>query len=303
MNKQLKEELSQVVYSPVKWDCPLRDYTSFRIGGPAHALVTAMNLEELQALLQFIDRNEVLYRVIGRGTNLLVRDQGYSGIAIVLSGDFKQYSIEESESGVFLDAGAGCSFTRLSTICMEKGLSGMEFAIGIPGTLGGAAVMNAGAWGFELADILQEITVMTPQGTKKYARYEVDFTYRKMVIHNTPDAIVTSVRLMLGKREIEEIRKTCENYREQRFENQPIGTANAGSIFKNPEGASAGQLIEASGLKGVAIGDAIISEKHANFIVNRGTATAGDVLELIALIQKRVKADSGVQLEPEVHIL
>ncbi len=303
MNKQLKEELTHIVSNPVKWDCPLRDYTSFRIGGPASALVAVVNLEELQALLQFVNRNEVAYRVIGRGTNLLVRDKGYSGVAIVLSGDFKQYSIEESASGVFLDAGAGCSFSRLSSICMEKGLSGMEFAVGIPGTLGGAAVMNAGAWGGELADILQEITVMTPKGTQKYARHEVDFTYRRMNIPNAPHAIVTSVRLMLGTREKEEIRKICENYREQRYENQPIGTANAGSIFKNPEGTSAGQLIEASGLKGVAIGDAVISEKHANFIVNRGTATAGNVLELITLIQKRVREDSGFQLEPEVHIL
>lgn len=303
MKAELKKELTELLSKPVKWDCPLREYTSFRIGGPAVALTTVVNGKELQDVLQFTQRYNTPFRIIGRGTNLLIRDQGYSGIAILLAGEFKQYTLGGSADVIYLEAGAGCSLTRLSVLCMEKGIAGLEFAIGIPGSVGGAVVMNAGAWGVEIGDIVESIAVMTSQGIQQITRNEIRFAYRKMRLPSAETTVVTSVKLGLGKSSIEEIRTKCKDYREQRLEKQPIGTANAGSIFKNPKGASAGQLIEASGLKNMAIGDAVVSEKHANFIVNRGNATASEVLELIVYIQKKVKEDSGIELEPEVQII
>ncbi len=303
MKEELKEELTHLLSRPVKWDCSLREYTSFRIGGPAVALTAVVNVEELQDVLQFAQLHNIPFRIIGRGTNLLVRDQGYSGIAILLAGEFKQYTLGRSADAIFLEAGAGCSLTRLSVLCMEKGIAGLEFAIGIPGSVGGAAAMNAGAWGVEIGDIVESIAVMTSQGIQQITRNEMRFEYRKMYLPSVEAIIVTSVKLRLVKGNTEEIRIRCTDYREQRLEKQPIGTANAGSIFKNPQGTSAGQLIDASGLKGMAIGDAVVSEKHANFIVNRGKARASEVLELIKYIQKKVKEDSGIELEPEVQII
>ncbi len=303
MNVQLKQELTSLIGSPVKWDCPLRDYTSFRIGGPARALVTVENIDELQDLIRFLEKYELPFRAIGRGTNLLVSDQGFQGVAILLAGEFKEITILEQEDVVIVTAGAGYSLNRLAKVCVEKGISGLEFVFGIPGTVGGAAIMNAGAWGSEMADVILSITIIGQRGCLQYNRSELDFSYRKLRLPALSQSIVTSVTFKLKKGEAEDIRRRCDHYREQRLLRQPVGEANAGSTFKNPQGESAGRLIEASGLKGKGVGDAAVSEKHANFIINRGGATAAEVLELIQYIQRKVKEDSGVHLEPEVHIL
>ncbi len=304
MDENCKKELSRLFPARLRWDCPLSAYTSFRIGGPADVLVMVDNGVELAKLQQFIVRHGLLWRVIGRGTNLLVRDQGFAGVVIVLTGDFKLCRFMEKEGdSVIADVGAAYGLIRLSSMCMEKGYSGLEFACGIPGTVGGAVLMNAGAWGNSMEDVVQSIEIMTSGERKRYCKNELSFSYRKMAITAGEPGIVVSAQLQLGKKTKEQIFGTCQGYRSKREAAQPPGYGSAGSIFKNPKGQSAGRLIEASGLKGASIGDAVVSDKHANFIVNRGRACAEDVLRLIERIQVTVERDSGIFLEPEVHIL
>jgi UDP-N-acetylmuramate dehydrogenase len=302
MDERLKQELGSLLSVPVQWDCPLRRYTSFGIGGPAAALVRVESVAELDRLYHFLEEKKLDWRIIGRGTNLLVRDEGFAGVAVILGDGFKKYDIQECDDIVSITAGAGCGLSRLATVCADNGYSGLEFATGIPGTLGGAVIMNAGAWGSSMADIVLSIDVMMSQGGKTYPREQLSFSYRKLDTIGK-SWVVTGAGLRLTKKRRDDIQAVCRGYRERRKERQPSGYGNAGSIFKNPEGDSAGRLIEASGLKGLVVGDAQISTRHANFIVNRGKALAGDVLQLIAHIQEKVEKDSGILLDPEVHIL
>ncbi len=302
MNELQKNELRALLKHSVQWNCPLRSYTSFGIGGPADALVRVESVRELEKLFLFLVENQLNWRVIGRGTNLLVRDEGFAGIAIVLTGDFKEYECEVGQDAVYLKAGAGCSLTRLSGECAAQGFSGLEFTVGIPGTLGGAIFMNAGAWGGSISDVLLSLDVVNREGRKTYERDQLSFSYRKADTLAEHCVVVGAV-LRLCQKKREEVEAVCRGYREKRNQLQPGGYGSAGSIFKNPEGHSAGRLIEVSGLKGMMIGDAQVSEKHANFIINRGMASAGDVLNLIAHIQEKVEKDSGIKLDPEVHIL
>ncbi|MEE4241544.1 MAG: UDP-N-acetylmuramate dehydrogenase [Desulfopila sp.] len=303
MDKLCKKELSGLFGSRLQWNTPLADYTSFRIGGPADALVEVDTAAELETLQRLIVRYNLVWRVIGRGTNLLVRDQGFAGVVILLKGEFKKYAFVEQEGHVIAHAGAACGLSRLSLLCLEKGYSGLEFACGIPGTLGGAVMMNAGAWGRSMEDVVRHAEVMAFGIRKMYSRKELSFGYRQAAALTNEQAIVTSLQLILEKKEQEQIKKTCQDYQQKRRAAQPLEHGSAGSIFKNPPGESAGRLIEASGLKGERVGDAEVSGKHANFIVNRGKASAEDVLQLIERIQLIVKRDSGVFLEPEVHVL
>lgn len=303
MNQNQKNRLQQLLKAPVLWDCPLKDYTSFRIGGPAKALVKVESRGEMLSLLKFVDEEGLSWRVIGKGTNLLVRDDGYRGIAIILAGDFLHHQAEENENNIILQAGAGYSLTRLSSHCAEKGYGGMEFAIGIPGTVGGAVAMNAGAWGGAVADVLQSVELATSKGVKRYAKKDVSFGYRTFSVQNEDAFIILSATLRLRYEDPELLRRTCRTHTQKRRQSQPTGLGNAGSVFKNPAGDSAARLIDSCGLKGRRVGDAEISKKHANFIVNHGEAKAADVLRLIAEIQETVERDSGVALEPEVHLL
>lgn len=303
MNQNQKNKLQRLLRTPVRWDCPLKDYTSFRIGGPAEALVSVENRGEMVSLLKFIDEERLSWRVIGRGTNLLVRDDGYKGIAIILAGDFLHYRADEKENDIVLQAGAGYSLTRLSSHCAEKGYGGMEFAIGIPGTVGGAVAMNAGAWGGSMADVLQSVELATSKGLKLYEKKDVSLGYRTFGVLNEDVYVILSATLTLQYEDPALLRQTCRTHTKKRRQSQPTGLGNAGSVFKNPAGDSAARLIDSCGLKGRRVGDAEVSKKHANFIVNHGEAKAADVLQLIAEIQETVRRDSGVSLEPEVHLL
>ncbi len=304
MKEVLRKELSKLLSIPVHWDCSLKSYTSFHIGGPAEALVQVQSLEELRKLLKFLHQNSIQWRVIGRGTNLLVQDQGFTGVIMILSGDLQSLAIDSKEDIVFLDVGAGHGITKLSAICGASGFSGLEFTMGIPGSVGGAVVMNAGAWGRSIADVLVNVSVMTVEGETTIEEKDLKFDYRRWLnVSNEKSFVVTSVKMRLTRSDFEEVLNLCRYYREKRSAAQPVGVGNAGSIFRNPPDDSAGRLIEASGLKGKAIGGAEVSVKHANFIINNGGATASDVLELMKCIQQKVKNDSGVDLEPEVHIL
>ncbi len=307
MQRSLKKELNNLTEKPVQWDCSLARYTSFYIGGPAEALVVVDNQEELQEILRFSKERSIALRVIGKGTNLLVRDQGYRGIVLVLGDDFRyvQLKNEIEKDLVKICVGSGHGLTKLSHWCVEKGYSGLEFASGIPGTVGGALMMNAGAWGSSMENVVHSATVITASKKIEYSKDALQFCYRSLsnVDLTQKDSVVVEVTFSLRRERSQEMEKKISTYLAKRRKSQPLNLPNAGSIFKNPPNDSAGRLIEASGLKGVQVGGAEISTVHANFIVNRGTAKADDVLTLMNLVQEKVKKDSRVELEPEVHIL
>ena len=311
----VRKKLQALVGSPIAWDCPLREYTSFNIGGPAAALIIVQDLPELTSLLQFFVTENIKWHIIGRGTNLLVSDAGFKGVILLLGQEFSTFFlIGAGEHGSHLvQAGAGCSLTRLVNWCLEQRLAGLEFLAGIPGSIGGAVVMNAGAWGRELSDVLVAVTFITSSGqVSTVPRAQLAFGYR--IWHDLHDneltidtagaeKVVINVSLQLQEADPAQMRALCQSYRDKRQMTQPRGEPNAGSFFKNPPGDAAGRLIEASGLKGLTIGGAMVSVAHANFLVNIGGATAADVLELMAKVQSRVQEDSGILLEPEVHFL
>jgi UDP-N-acetylmuramate dehydrogenase len=301
----LKDALCRLSVNPIQWDCPLGSYTSFAIGGPAEALITAEDSRELQAFLSFFQENGLNWRVIGKGTNLLVPDTGFAGAIVLLGNGFKSVSFEDDGTSVSVRAGSGYGLTKLSDWCTERGFSGLEFTYGIPGTVGGAVVMNAGAWGDELAEVLTSVTVMTATGSRHMTRQQMHFSYRCWLDHlaGAGQQIVTEVELRLVRANPDTLRERCSELLRKRRERQPKGQPNAGSFFKNPAQDSAGRLIEKSGCKGMRVGGVMVSSVHANFFVNIGGATAADVLKLMDIVQKKVQQESGVFLEPEVHFL
>ncbi len=307
MNDSQKEMLEKLLVQPIKWQQPLANYTSLLIGGPAEALCTLNDRAELQELLTFAEQWQIPWRTIGRGTNLLAADEGFAGIIIVLGKGFQQISpFKSSSEGRYLvKAGGGCSLARLSMCCMEEGLAGLEFAVGIPGSLAGAVVMNAGAWGGQIADVLTRVELIAATGPLSFTRSEMTFGYRCWhdFAGQNGKAVIVAVEVELSRDTPELIRERCRVFQDRRRQSQPTGFANAGSFFKNPANDSAGRLIEASGCKGLKVGGAMVSPAHANFLVNTGGATAADIINLMMLVQARVKKESGIELEPEVHFI
>lgn len=306
---QAKAELSGLASNPVRWNCPLAPFTSFGIGGAADAVIVVEQISELAALLTCCDQYKIKYRFIGRGTNILVADGGFAGVVLLFGKTLSAIRLlEETTTGnVRIDVGAGCSLAKLLSWCADKSFSGLEFASGIPGSLGGAVVMNAGAWAGEIADVLDSVTVFSKaNGEEKLTRKELDFGYRTW--RNQQDAagekrLVVSAEIVLQKATKEKIETTCRDYLAKRKGKQPKGLKNAGSFFKNPPGDSAGRLIEAAGLKGMQCGDAMVSPVHANFFVNRGSAKARDIKALMRIVINKVKEESGIELQAEVHFL
>jgi UDP-N-acetylmuramate dehydrogenase len=303
-----KERLESLLEQPVEWGRSLDHYTSLGIGGPADAVATVEKKNELGPVLRFLAEEKLRWRVLGRGTNVLARDEGFAGVILLLGTEYQTVGepVEISESGAaLLQGGGGCSLGRLSRSCIAQGLSGLEFCCGIPGTLGGAVVMNAGAWGGDMASVVRRVTLATADGEKTLAGGELDFCYRRWrgFEQYQGQAVVTEVEFALQRGDREEIKKRCRTLQERRKAAQPVPYANAGSFFKNPPNDSAGRLIEACGLKGTSIGGAMVSEQHGNFLVNRGKATASDMLSLMKVVQNRVKNDNGIELEPEVHFI
>jgi UDP-N-acetylmuramate dehydrogenase len=299
MDSTQKKTLASLVHVPVEWDCMMGRYTSFSIGGPALALVRAGNCSELRNVLQFLRSENLSWRVIGRGSNLLVSD--------VLDGTFKEVSSRTNpeDGSVRLAAGAGCSFARLQKYCIESALTGLEFGFGIPGSLGGAVVMNAGAWGDEIASLISSVTLISPEETVTLQRNQMRFSYRSWDDFRRWQGrgVVAEVELRLGRGDAGAVRQKCTALQEKRRQSQPRGYPNAGSFFKNPPGESAGRLIDLCGLKGKTVGGAMVSTIHGNFLVNKGNATASEVKELMALIQECVKKEHGIDLQPEVHFI
>lgn len=283
----------------IKIDEPMKNHTSFQIGGPADILVMPKNKEELRSVLVVCSESNIIPYIIGNGTNLLVMDKGVRGIIVKIGNNFNNIEI----CGEKIIAHAGVPLITLSYLAMEKGLTGLEFAGGIPGSVGGAVYMNAGAYGGEMRDIVTRAEVMDLKGNEKIlTNNELRFSYRKSLLQGG-NLIATKIELQLRKGNYEEIRKRMDELNHLRKKKQPLFMPSAGSTFKRPDGYYAGELIEKAGLKGFRVRDAQVSELHAGFIVNLGRATAKDVIELINVIQKKIKEKYGVDLVPEVRIL
>ncbi len=271
-------------------------HTTFRVGGEAACLIQVSNSKELSRLIPFLKQTEHDYFLLGNGSNILVSDQGYDGVVLKLVGEFEDVQID----GTKIISGAGVSLAKVAGKALEEGLTGMEFASGIPGTLGGAIVMNAGAYDGEMKQIVKEVTVMDQDGNILVLDNEtMEFAYRSSVIRNRPFVVLSAV-LTLEEGNPEEIKQKMDDFAARRREKQPLEFPSAGSTFKRPEGYFAGKLIMDAGLRGYSIGGAKVSEKHCGFIINSGNATALDISDLIEEVQEKVKEQFGVMLEPEV---
>ncbi len=306
LSSSQKAVLTGVVRGKIQWDVPLSAWTTYRIGGPADALVTLLDVEDLQEVLKFCRLEELRWKLLGRGSNILAADEGFGGIVIVLGEGFKYIGRdpERDQGSNWVKSGAGVGLAKLSSWCADSGLSGFEFASGIPGTVGGGVVMNAGAWGRSMADVIRSIELVDHDKIEIISEKHLNFSYRTCrVLAGRKNAVVTGVTMSFKTAAPEQIKETIRTLKEKRKERQPYGQPNCGSVFRNPEEISAGQLIDEAGLKGRRIGDAAVSEKHANFIVNCGQASAHDVLALIDEIKERVMQTSGVELIPEVQFL
>lgn len=296
-----KDALPEIVTQPgtrIRFGEPLAKHTHFGIGGETTAYVEVSTIEELAALAHFRRKWEVPVAIIGRGSNLLVSDKGFKGISVGLINELAKLEVD----GNVVTVGAGLSLPRLSKVMSKSGLSGVEFALGIPGSVGGALIMNAGAWGSSFGDVVTDVTVMRDTGELvKLTHAEANFEYR----HSGLDAYfcVVGATLKLQPGDVGTITAEMKEFYKQKMETQPFTEENAGCMFKNPPGDSAGRLIDISGLKGHRIGGAEVSTIHGNFILNIDNATAADVLELVAYIQKQVREKTGISLQTEVKRL
>lgn len=278
---------------------PMSLHTTFRIGGPADLFVTPGSIQAVADSIRICKETQTPYAVIGNGSNLLVSDTGYRGVIIQIGRNLNQVSVNGEE----IRAQAGAMLSVIAKTALSESLTGFEFASGIPGTLGGAAVMNAGAYGGEMKDVLTEVTVLTREGEIRTVPAEkLEMGYRTSLAAKNGWIILEAV-LKFQKGDAEAIRGRMEELKMQRVTKQPLDLPSAGSTFKRPEGYFAGKLIMDAGLRGFTVGGAQISEKHCGFVVNKGGATAEDVRNLICAVQKKVQEDAGVKLEPEVKFL
>ena len=278
---------------------PMAKHTSFRIGGPADVLAQPADEAELAAHLKRAAAHAVPVTLIGNGSNLLVRDKGIRGLVIKLSNSFSDMKALGNE----LTFGSGISLAMASKKAASLSLSGLEFAVGIPGTIGGAVYMNAGAYDGEMAKVVTSVRVMDREGKiSELKASELAFAYRHTALQNS-GLIVTSVTCVLQPDEADAIAAKMADFSQRRISKQPLELPSAGSMFKRPPGYFAGTLIDQTGLKGYTVGGAQVSTKHAGFVVNVGGATAQDVLQLISDVQSKVFAAHGVRLEPEVLVL
>ena len=277
---------------------PMSRHTSFKIGGPADIFVQPASAEEMAQALRLAREEQVPFFVMGNGSNLLVSDEGFRGM-ILHTGGLKEISVERD----VIYAEAGATLRRVAKEAWEHGLTGLEFAAGIPGSLGGAVCMNAGAYGGEMKDVLLDVRVMTREGEiVLLSAKDLDLSYRHSVLQEK-EYIVLSARLHLTRGDKEQIKDRMDELAQARKEKQPLEYPSSGSTFKRPEGYFAGKLIQDAGLKGYTVGGAQVSEKHSGFVINRGNATAEEVLFLIRQVQKRIKQQFGVAMDTEVRML
>ena len=295
-SEAFETELRQLVKLEVLEKEPMAGHVTFRVGGPADYYVRVSDAKELKAVIALCRERQIPWFVLGNGSNLLVGDGGIRGVVLEIQRDYAEVKVE----GTKITAQAGALLSKIAAVALREHLTGFEFAAGIPGTIGGACVMNAGAYGGELKDVLKEVKVMTPEGEEKsLPAEELQLGYRTSVIPEK-GYIVLEATLELKEGKQEEIKAVMDDLKERRIDKQPLEYPSAGSTFKRPEGYFAGKLIQDAGLRGFQVGGAQVAEKHCGFVINKDHATAADILELICQVQKKVQADFGVQLETEV---
>lgn len=283
-------------------DADMSQHTSFKAGGKADLLVAPQDYEGLKAALKLAAQSGERYYILGNGTNILVRDGGYKGIVIKTMDALKEIAVVDEEELVIAQAGALLS--KVAKTAAQHMLSGLEPVSGVPGSIGGAAYMNAGAYDGEMKDVITDVRLISRDGEREYTLSvdEMDYGYRHSVLYDTGD-IVVSVMMKLKTDDPHKIFDRMNEYAERRNSKQPVDKPSAGSFFKRPTGYFAGKLIQDAGLKGLAVGDAQVSPLHSGFIVNNGNATATEIIDLMRIVQARVKAEFGVDLEPEVRII
>lgn len=294
------EQLIQITdKESVLLDEPMSRHTTFRIGGCADYFVTPNHIEEIQKIIQLCNKEGIPFYILGNGSNLLVSDSGYRGVIIQLYKKMNRIEVY----GTVVKAQVGALLSQVAGVALKKELSGFEFAAGIPGTLGGAVVMNAGAYGGEMKDVLKEVTVLTKDGEiLVLKKEELELGYRSSIL-SKENYIAVEVVLELKQGLGVEIKALMDDLKERRITKQPLEYPSAGSTFKRPEGYFAGKLIEDAGLRGFRIGGAQVSEKHCGFVINRGNATAAEVVRLMQEVSDIVEEKFGVPLEPEVKKL
>ena len=302
-NTAIKEIRQVIPEDRVLLDEPMSKHTSFRIGGPASALVIAGDEAELSGILKICTDVNAEHILIGNGSNFLVADEGYPGIMICLGGAFDEISIDAGDD-TLVRVGAAKLLSRTSAFLTEHGLAGFEFASGIPGSIGGAVFMNAGAYGGEMKDVVASVRVMEKDGSavREIPGSDMDFSYRHSMAEDT-GVIVLSAVLRLTKDDPGAIAARVAELQTKRNAKQPVNYPSAGSTFKRPKVGYAAALIDEAGLKGYRVGGAMVSEKHAGFVINAGGATAEDVLAVMRHIREEVYRNSGIMLEPEVRLI
>jgi len=298
MTIDYRKEVRKLIKGRVLFNVPMKRFTSMKVGGPVDVILFPRNVGELKKVIHYARKKSIPVMILGKGTNMIVRDKGIRGWVINLTLGLKKIRAE----GEVVEAEAGAPLQRLVQFSIQKGLAGFEPFYGIPGTVGGGLAMNAGAWGSELKDILLSMTLMKKNGDiVERPRSRLRFSYRGLVLPSK--WIILKGRFQLKKGKKGEMVERVKSYSEQRRERQPLDYPSAGSIFKNPARGRAGRWIEDVGLKGYRIGQAMVSERHANFIINLGNATATDVIRLMERVEKKVSEEKGVYLEREVKVV
>jgi len=296
--KDDSEEIRSLIEGRVFLNVPMKRFTSIKVGGPADGLFFPRDVDELRKLVLYARKRSIPTMILGKGTNLIVTDEGFRGWMISLTQGLKKFQTAEETA----EAEAGLPLQRLVQSSIQKGFTGFEPFFGIPGTVGGGLAMNAGAWGVELKDITTSIRFMKEDGRLvERPRSMLRFSYRKLDF--PPSWIILKGRFQLEKGKKEEVLERVRTYSEMRKRSQPLEYPSAGSIFKNPKEGPAGKWIEEVGLKGFRIGQAMISDRHANFIVNLGKATSGEVIQLMEWVERKIYEDKGISLEREVRVV
>ena len=301
MNKEYvyKHLLNILDEKDIKLDEPMKKHISFRVGGPADILVKPRTEEQIKNIIDFAKKENIPYIVKGNGSNLLVKDGGIRGIVIEITDNFNSYEIEDK----IIKVQSGALLSIIGRAALKQNLKGFEFAAGIPGTIGGALAMNAGAYGGEMKDIVKSVRLMDTDGNIfNFSNEDMKFGYRKSILSKS-DYIVLDAEIELEKGDYEEIKEMMKDFSNRRITKQPLNLPSAGSTFKRPEGYFAAKLIDDSGLRGLTLRNAQVSDKHCGFVVNLGDARARDILDLMYVVKSTVKNKFGVTLEEEVKIL
>lgn len=284
----------------IKYNEPMKKHTTMKVGGLCDCMVEPSSIEEIQKVLEYVKENNIKYYIIGNGSNLLVKDEGVHALIIKIANKFSGFEV----NGEYIKAYSGCSVPKLSQIAKENSLSGLEFACGIPGSVGGGIRMNAGAYGSEMVNVVEKVGFLDENGNlKEIDGKDAHFTYRHSMFVDNPQYVVVYAIYKLVKGNKEEISKIMEENMNSRKQKQPIEYPNFGSVFKRPEGYFVGKLVDDCGLKGYKIGGAQVSTKHSGFMINIGDATCKDVLDLIEYVKEKVYEKFNVKLQEEVVIL